>query len=58
MKILKECAMKLINYEKKEMIPITYEKISLIKSKKHAIYAKESFVWTMMMKIIKTEKRL
>ena len=34
------------------------KKISLIKSKKHAIYVKESFVRIKMIKIIKTEKRL
>ena len=34
------------------------KKISLIKSKRHVIYAKKSFVSIMMMKIIKTEKRL
>ena len=34
------------------------KKISLIKSKRHVIYTKESFVSIKMMKIIKTEKRL
>ena len=34
------------------------KKISLIKSKRHVIYAKKSFVSIKMMKIIKTEKRL
>ena len=34
------------------------KKISLIKSKRHVIYTKESFVLIKMMKIIKTEKRL
>ena len=34
------------------------KKISLIKNKKHIIYAKKSFVWIKMMKIIKTKERL
>ena len=38
------------------MIPLSYEEISLIKSKRHVIYAKKSFVWIKMMKIIKIEK--
>ena len=32
------------------------KKISLIKGKRHVIYAKESFVWIKKMKIIKIEK--
>ena len=36
-KDLKEHAAKIINYEKKEMIPLTYKKINLIKSKKKII---------------------
>ena len=34
------------------------KKISLIKSKRHVIYAKESFVRIKMIKIVKIEKRL
>ena len=49
-KKLKERAVGIINYEKKE--------ISLMKSKKNAIYVKKSFVRMKMMKIIKAEKRL
>ena len=44
--------------KKKEMIPLTKEEKSLIKSKRNVIYAKKSFVWIKMMKIIKIEKRL
>ena len=32
--------------------------ISLIKNKKHGIYAKKSFVWIKMIKIIKIKERL
>ena len=34
------------------------KKISLIMNKKHVIYAKKSFVWIKMMKIIKIKERL
>ena len=34
------------------------KKITFIKNKKHAIYAKKSFVWIKMMKIIKIKERL
>ena len=34
------------------------KKISLIKGKRHVIYAKESFVWIKKMKIIKIEKNV
>ena len=34
------------------------KKISLIKNKKHVIYAKKGFAWIKMVKIILTEKRL
>ena len=51
---LKERAMKIINSEKKEIIPLK-KKISYIKSKRHAIYAKKCFVWIKMMK---TKERL
>ena len=34
------------------------KKISLTKNKKHVIYAKKSFVWIKMMKIIKIKERL
>ena len=43
--------------KKKEMIPPTKEEKSL-KGKRNFIYAKKSFVWIKMMKIIKIEKRL
>ena len=57
-KKLKERAMKIINYEEKEMIPLTKEEKSPIKNKKHATYVKKRFVWIKMMKTIKIEKRL
>ena len=34
------------------------KKIRFIKNKKHAIYAKKSFVWMKMMKIIKIKESL
>ena len=40
-KKLKECAMKIVNNEKKEMIPLTKEENKYIKIKRHAIYAKK-----------------
>ena len=36
--------MKITNYEKKEMIKLTKEEKQSYKNKKHAIYAKKSFV--------------
>ena len=55
---LKEGAMKIINHEEKEMIPLTYEERNLIKNKEHAIYVTKTFVWIKMMKIIKIGKKL
>ena len=40
------------------MIPLTKEKNKSYKNKKSAIYAKKSFVWINMMKIILIEKWL
>ena len=57
-KKLKKHAMKIINYEKKEMIPLTKEENKSYKEQKYAIYAKKSFVWIKMMKIIKIKERL
>ena len=57
-KKLTESAVKIINYEEKEMTPRTKEEKSPIKNKKHATYVKKSFVWIKMMKTIKIEKRL
>ena len=50
--------MKIVNYEEKEMIPLTKEDRSLLKIKKLATYAKKSFVWIKMIKIKLIEKRL
>ena len=41
---LKELGTKIINYEQKEMIPLTDNEISIMKSKKNATYVKKSFV--------------
>ena len=38
------------------MIPLTYEENKFVKNKKHVIYAKKSFVWIKMIKIIKIKK--
>ena len=59
-KKLKERVMKIINYEEKEMIPLTNKenKSCKEKSKRHAIHAKKSFVQIKMMKIIKIKERL
>ena len=57
-KKLKECAIKIIDYEEKEMIPQTKEEKSLTKTKRNVLYVKKSFVWIKMVKIIKIEKRL
>ena len=54
----KECTVKIINYEKKEMIPLTKEEKKSYKNKKHVIYVKKSFVMIKMMKTILIEKRL
>ena len=57
-KDLREHATKIINYEKKEMIPLTYkEKKNLMKSKKIVIYAKKDLVLMMIM-IIKSITKL
>ena len=57
-KKLKEHAMKIINYEEKERYRSLMKKISIIRSKKHVKYVKESFVRMKMMKIIKIKKWL
>ena len=45
--------MKIIEYEEKEIIPLTKKEKSTIKNKKPVIYMKKRFVWIKMMKIIK-----
>ena len=50
-KKLKESAMKIIDYGKKEMIPLTHEKNNFYKEQ-NAIYAKKSFAQIKMIKII------
>ena len=50
--------MKIINYEKKEMIPLSYEENKSYKEQKYVIYVKKGFVLIKMMKIIKTKERL
>ena len=48
---LRDHAMKIINYEEKEMTPLTDKKISLMKSEKFATYAKKNLVLMKMIKI-------
>ena len=56
---LKELATKIINYEEKEMIPLTDKEISIRKSKKNVTYIKKSFVMIKMKKInLKYTKKL
>ena len=57
-KKLKECAMKIIDYEEKEMTPLTKKNISHTKSKINVIYAKKSFAQIKILKIIKINERL
>ena len=49
---LREHATKIINYEKKEMIPLTKKKRKCIISKKFAIYVKKNLVLMMTKKIL------
>ena len=51
-KKLKESAMKIIDYGKREMIPLTHEKNNFYKEQENAIYAKTSFAQIKMTKII------
>ena len=48
-KDLREHAIKIIDYEKKEIIPLLMKKISLVKSKKFATYLKKNLILMMMM---------
>ena len=57
-KKLKERTMKIINYEKKEMIPLTKEENKSYKEQERCHNAKKSFVWIKMMKITKIKERL
>ena len=57
-KKLKECAVKIINYEKKEIIPFTYKKNRLYKEQEARCICEEKFCWIKMMKIIKIKQRL
>ena len=49
-KDLRDRAMKIINYEKKEMIPLTNEEKKYYKSKKIVVYAKKNLVLIKIMK--------
>ena len=51
--MLRKRATKIINYEEKEMIPLTKEEHKSCKNMRNVIYPKKSFVWIKMMKIIK-----
>ena len=57
-KKLKECIMKIINYDEKEMIPLTKEEEKFYKKQEKCHIFEEKFVWINMMKIVKIEKRL
>ena len=54
-KDLREHAMKIVNYEKKEMILLMVKKISFMKSKKSATYVKKDLVLIMTTSIIKSK---
>ena len=57
-KKIKESANEIVNYEKKEMIPLTKEEKKSYNNLKKDIYAKKSFVLIKMIKTILIEKRL
>ena len=57
-KNLKECTMKITNYDKKETIPLTKEEEKFYKKQEKCPIFEEKFVWIKMMKIAKIEKRL
>ena len=50
-KDLRDQTMKIINYEEKQMIPLTNKEKSLMKSKKFVIYAKKNFVLIKIMEM-------
>ena len=50
--------MTIINYEKKEVIPLIKEEKRSYKNKKHVIYVKKSFLMIKMIKAILIENRL
>ena len=50
-KDLRDHAMKIINYEEKEMTPLTYKETSLMKSKKFVTYVKRNLVLMEMIKM-------
>ena len=54
---LKEQANEIINYEKKEMIPLTDKKNGLMKIRKVVIYVKKNFVLIKTMKNLKQSKK-
>ena len=51
-KDFRDQAMKIINYKEKEMIPLTDEEMSFIKTKKFVTYVKKNLV---LIKVIKSE---
>ena len=57
-KKLKESATEIINREKREMASLTHEENDLYNEKEICIYAKKSFVWIKMIKIMLIDKRL
>ena len=52
-KDLREHAMRIVNYEKNEIIPLTDKKIGFMKSKKSATYVKKDLILIMTKSIIK-----
>ena len=42
---LNEHAIKIINFEKREMIPLTYEENKSYKNQKKFIYVKKNYYW-------------
>ena len=57
-KKLKECAMKIINYEEKEMIPLTKEEKKFNKKQQACYISEENFCVYKVMKVVLIEKRL
>ena len=56
--MLKEIAMKISDYEEKEMIPLTKKENKLYREQEKCHICKRSFAQIKMMKIILIEKRL
>ena len=57
-KKFRERVMEVINYKKRDIIPLTQEEINFYNEQEYLIYAKMGFVRIKMIKIILIEKRL